>query len=65
MLREKNLVVDEAKFEELMNEQKNRAKASWKGSGDKVASGDFKIYLKNLEKIALWVMKKQNVKPPF
>ncbi|EAI2971532.1 alanine--tRNA ligase, partial [Campylobacter coli] len=31
MLREKNLVIDEAKFEELMNEQKNRAKASWKG----------------------------------
>ncbi|EJN0604019.1 alanine--tRNA ligase, partial [Campylobacter coli] len=45
MLREKNLVVDEAKFEELMNEQKNRAKASWKGSGDKVASGDFKNLL--------------------
>ncbi|MGI7912667.1 alanine--tRNA ligase [Campylobacter coli] len=45
MLREKNLVVDEAKFEELMSEQKNRAKASWKGSGDKVASGDFKNLL--------------------
>ncbi|HFJ2214916.1 TPA: alanine--tRNA ligase [Campylobacter coli] len=45
MLREKNLVVDEAKFEELMNEQKNRAKASWKGSGDKVVSGDFKNLL--------------------
>ncbi len=38
-------MVDEAKFEELMNEQKNRAKASWKGSGDKVASGDFKNLL--------------------
>lgn len=45
MLREKNLKVDEAKFDELMNEQKNRAKASWKGSGDKVASGDFKALL--------------------
>lgn len=45
MLREKNLKVDEAKFDELMNEQKSRAKASWKGSGDKVASGDFKALL--------------------
>lgn len=41
-------MVDEAKFEELMNEQKNRAKASWKGSGDKVASGDFKNLLEKI-----------------
>ena len=47
MLRELNLKVDEAKFDELMKEQKDRAKASWKGSGDKVASGDFKILLEN------------------
>lgn len=45
MLREKNLSVDEAKFDELMNEQKKRAKASWKGSGDKTVNGDFKILL--------------------
>lgn len=45
MLREKNLSVDEAKFDELMNEQKKRAKASWKGSGDKAINGDFKILL--------------------
>ncbi|EAL7594307.1 alanine--tRNA ligase [Campylobacter jejuni] len=45
MLREKNLKVDEEKFELLMNEQKARAKASWKGSGDKTVSGDFKNLL--------------------
>lgn len=45
MLREKNLSVDEAKFDELMSEQKKRAKASWKGSGDKAVNGDFKILL--------------------
>ncbi|MBZ7940380.1 alanine--tRNA ligase [Campylobacter sp. LH-2024] len=45
MLREKNLKVDEEKFEALMQEQKERAKASWKGSGSKNASGDFKILL--------------------
>lgn len=45
MLREKNLRVDEEKFELLMNEQKARAKASWKGSGDKTTSGDFKNLL--------------------
>lgn len=46
MLREKELSVDSAKFDELMNEQKARAKASWKGSGDaKAESGDFKELL--------------------
>ena len=35
MLRESNLKVDEAKFDELMKKQKLRSKASWKGSGDK------------------------------
>ncbi|MEE3744746.1 alanine--tRNA ligase [Campylobacter porcelli] len=46
MLREKGLSVDEAKFDELMNEQKARAKASWKGSGDAIKeSGDFKALL--------------------
>ena len=46
MLREKGLSVDSAKFDELMNEQKARAKASWKGSGDaRAESGDFKELL--------------------
>ena len=45
MLREKGLKVDEAKFDELMCEQKARAKAAWKGSGDKSAKGDFKALL--------------------
>ncbi|WP_457745307.1 alanine--tRNA ligase [Sulfurimonas sp.] len=45
MLREKNLQLDTAKFKELMNEQKNRAKAAWKGSGDNAVSGDFKALL--------------------
>lgn len=46
MLREKGLSVDEAKFDKLMSEQKARAKASWKGSGDAIKeSGDFKALL--------------------
>ena len=45
MLREKNLKVDIETFNRLMKEQKERAKASWKGSGDKSAKGDFKILL--------------------
>jgi len=46
MLREKGLKVDEARFDALMAEQKSRAKASWKGSGDKAKeSGDFKALL--------------------
>jgi alanyl-tRNA synthetase len=45
MLREKGLGLDSAKFEELMSEQRNRAKAAWKGSGDDAVSGDFKELL--------------------
>lgn len=45
MLREKGLKVDEVKFDELMSEQKARAKAAWKGSGDKSSKGDFKELL--------------------
>jgi alanyl-tRNA synthetase len=45
MLREKNLDADVAKFDALMQEQKERSKASWKGSGDKAAHGDFKELL--------------------
>ena len=47
MLREKNMKVDVEKFDELMREQRQRAKASWKGSGDAVAHGDFKPLLEN------------------
>ncbi|MDR2635615.1 MAG: alanine--tRNA ligase, partial [Campylobacteraceae bacterium] len=45
MLRDKNIVVDVKRFDELMSEQKKRAKASWKGSGDKAVHGDFKELL--------------------
>jgi alanyl-tRNA synthetase len=42
MLRDKNLKVDLAKFDELMNAQRAMAKAAWKGSGDAANEGDFK-----------------------
>lgn len=45
MLKDKNLKVDLAKFDELMDEQKAKAKASWKGSGDVLNEGDFKKLL--------------------
>ena len=46
MLREKNIKIDEKKFDELMSEQRQRAKAAWKGSGDKAtAIGDFKALI--------------------
>ncbi|PAF54550.1 alanine--tRNA ligase [Helicobacter sp. 13S00482-2] len=41
MLREKKIEIDIEKFESCMQEQKKRAKASWKGSGDEVKNGDF------------------------
>ncbi|MDR2080414.1 MAG: alanine--tRNA ligase [Campylobacteraceae bacterium] len=45
MLRDKGISVDVNRFDELMSEQKQRAKASWKGSGDKAVHGDFKELL--------------------
>lgn len=45
MLKGKNLKLDLAKFEELMCEQRTRAKAAWKGSGDADTHGDFKELL--------------------
>ncbi|PUE64960.1 alanine--tRNA ligase [Arcobacter caeni] len=42
MLRDKDLKVEIAKFDELMNAQKAMAKAAWKGSGDASNDGDFK-----------------------
>jgi len=45
MLKEKNLGLDSEKFQELMLEQRTRAKAAWKGSGDGATQGDFKALL--------------------
>jgi alanyl-tRNA synthetase len=45
MLKEKGLKLDTEKFEALMSEQRSRAKAAWKGSGDDAVSGDFKELL--------------------
>jgi alanyl-tRNA synthetase len=45
MLREKGISVDIAAFESRMQEQKERAKAAWKGSGDAAVEGDFKALL--------------------
>lgn len=50
MLRDKNLKVDNAKFDALMSEQKAASKASWKGSGDDAKDGDFKILLEKYGK---------------
>lgn len=47
MAREKNINVDEKTFDALMNEQRSRAKAAWKGSGDSKVEGDFKALLEN------------------
>ncbi len=45
MLKEKGLRLDKSRFEELMQAQRERAKAAWKGSGDLALSGDFKELL--------------------
>ncbi len=50
MLREKGLRLDTERFVELMQEQRNRAKAAWKGSGDEAVSGDFKELLEEFGK---------------
>ena len=50
MLKEKGLKLDSAKFDELMTEQRTRAKAAWKGSGDAANHGDFKILLEKFGK---------------
>jgi alanyl-tRNA synthetase len=47
MLKSENLQLDTEKFEELMLEQRTRAKAAWKGSGDEATHGDFKALLEN------------------
>jgi alanyl-tRNA synthetase len=50
MLRNMNLTVDIKTFETLMSEQKQKAKASWKGSGDAQNEGDFKQILEKYPK---------------
>ncbi len=45
MLKEKHLALDTDTFEALMKEQRTRAKAAWKGSGDAAVEGDFKTLL--------------------
>lgn len=45
MLKEKNLKVDNEMFDKCMDEQKSKAKAAWKGSGDEANDGDFKAIL--------------------
>ena len=45
MLKSHDLELDSAKFNELMLEQRTRAKAAWKGSGDAGTQGDFKELL--------------------
>ncbi|KIM06217.1 MAG: alanyl-tRNA synthetase [Sulfurovum sp. FS08-3] len=42
MLREKNIELDEESFETHMEAQKAQSRASWSGSGDAVATGEFK-----------------------
>ncbi|KIM11843.1 MAG: alanyl-tRNA synthetase [Sulfuricurvum sp. PC08-66] len=50
MLKEKNVAIDTDTFERLMQEQKKRAKAAWKGSGDAINEGDFKALLEKYGK---------------
>ena len=50
MLREKGIRVDIEGFERLMREQRERAKAAWKGSGDAAIEGDFKTLLETFGK---------------
>ena len=50
MLKEKHLKLDIETFERLMSEQRSRAKAAWKGSGDAAIEGDFKALLEKFGK---------------
>lgn len=45
MLKDKGIKVDTDMFEKCMDQQKAKAKAAWKGSGDDAAEGDFKALL--------------------
>jgi len=50
MLKDKSIEVDIAEFERLMQEQRQRAKAAWKGSGDAKVEGDFKALMEEFGK---------------
>ena len=50
MLKDKGLEVDVNRFDELMNIQRQKAKAAWKGSGDASKEGDFKKLLETIGK---------------
>ncbi|MDD3467691.1 MAG: alanine--tRNA ligase-related protein, partial [Campylobacterales bacterium] len=50
MLREKNVALDNDGFDAKMKEQRERAKAAWKGSGDAANEGDFKELLEKFGK---------------
>jgi alanyl-tRNA synthetase len=50
MLKDKGIEVDIAEFERLMQEQRSRAKAAWKGSGDAKVEGDFKALIEEFGK---------------
>ncbi|MBE0498179.1 MAG: alanine--tRNA ligase [Campylobacterales bacterium] len=50
MLKEKHLSLDVDTFEALMKEQRERAKAAWKGSGDAATEGEFKLLLEKFGK---------------
>jgi alanyl-tRNA synthetase len=45
MLRDDDIKVNIEEFNKCMEEQKQRAKANWKGSGDSIKDGDFKELL--------------------
>lgn len=45
MLRDRGIAVDMQGFQSCMDAQKQRSKASWKGSGDNAQEGDFKEIL--------------------
>ncbi len=45
MLRELNIKLDNEAFDNSMNAQREQSKASWKGTGDAVATGDFRELL--------------------
>lgn len=45
MLKSQDIQIDMASFETQMNIQKNRSKASWKGSGDMSKEGEFKTLI--------------------
>ena len=49
MLREKSIALDMDGFEARMDAQKAQSKAGWKGSGDAVSTGDFKLLKERFE----------------